>query len=74
MKLKQQKAYNFTLKSEKSVWERSKDGFISTVNSIVKSFGNFVVNIVAASPVIVPAAVVFIILLLKIKKYWKKKV
>ncbi len=74
LEVEEVKAVNFTLKSEKSVWERSKDGFISTVNSIVKSFGNFVVNIVAASPVIVPAAVVFIILLLKIKKYWKKKV
>ena len=64
---------NFTLKSEKGVWERAKEGFISTINSIVRGIGNLIVNLVSSSPILIPAIVIFIILLLKIKKYWKKK-
>jgi len=63
----------FTLKSEKGVWERAKEGFISTINSIVRGIGNLIVNLVSSSPILIPAIVIFIILLLKIKKYWKKK-
>jgi len=56
------------------VWERARDGFISTINSMVRGFGNFIVNIVSSSPVLIPLIVIFVILLLKIKKYWKKKI
>lgn len=74
LEVEEVRAVNFTLRSEKGVWERAKEGFISTVNSIVKGFGNFIVSTVSAAPIVVPAAVVFIILLLRIKKYWKKKI
>ncbi len=65
---------SFAVKGEKGVWERARDGFISTVNSMVRGFGNFIVNIVSSSPVLIPVIVIFLILLLKIKKYWKKKI
>lgn len=64
---------NFTLRSEKGVWERAKEGFIGTVNSIVRGIGNLIVNLVSSSPILIPAIVIFVILLFKIKKYWKKK-
>ncbi|WMJ78944.1 MULTISPECIES: DUF4349 domain-containing protein [unclassified Sedimentibacter] len=64
---------NFTLKSEKGIWERAKEGFINTVNSIVRGFGNMVVAAVTSSPILIPIIIIFIVLLLKIKKYWKKK-
>lgn len=65
---------NFTLKSEKGVWERAKEGFISTVNSIVRGFGNLIVNLVSSSPILIPIIIVFVVLLVKMKKYWKKKI
>ncbi|WP_313341445.1 DUF4349 domain-containing protein [Sedimentibacter sp.] len=74
LEVEEVRAVNFTLRSEKGVWERAKEGFISTVNSIVKGFGNFIVSIVSAAPIVVPAAIVFIILLVKIRKYWKKRI
>lgn len=64
---------NFTLKSEKGVWDRSKEGFIGTVNSIVRGIENLIIGLVSSSPILIPAIVIFIILLLKIKMYWKKK-
>lgn len=64
---------NFTLKSEKGVLERSKEGFIGTINSIVRSIGNLIVSLVSSSPILIPLIAVFAVLLLKVKKYWKKK-
>lgn len=74
LEVEEVKGINFTLKSEKGVLERSKEGFINTVNSIVKGLGNFLVSIVSAAPIVIPAAIVFAILLFRIKKYWKKKI
>lgn len=67
------KDVNFTIKSEKGVWERAKEGFISTVNEIVRGVGNLVVSVVASSPLLIPAIIIFVILLSKVKKYLKKK-
>ncbi len=65
---------SFAIKGEKGVWERAREGFISTINSMVRGFGNFIVNVVSSSPVLIPAIIIFVILILKIKKYWKKKI
>lgn len=73
LEVEEVKEVNFTLKSEKSVWERAKEGFISTVNSIVRGIGNLIVNLVASSPILIPVIIIFIILLMKIRKYWHKK-
>lgn len=66
-------AVNFKLGGEKSIWDRAKDGFIGTINSIVKGFGDFTVYAVSVSPVIIPALAVFAVLLLKVRKYRKQK-
>lgn len=73
LEVEEVKDVNFTLKSEKGVWERAKEGFISTVNSIVRETGNLVVRLISSSPVLIPAIIVLVILLVRIKKYWKKK-
>ncbi len=73
LEVEEVKEVNFTLQSEKGVWDRAKEGFIHTVNGIVRGLGNFIVNIVASLPILVPAIIIFAILLIKIKKYWKKK-
>ncbi len=64
---------NFELKSEKGVLERAREGFINTVNRIVRGTGNLIVNLISSSPILVPAIIIFVILFLKVKKYWKKK-
>lgn len=64
---------NFELKSEKGVLERAKEGFINTVNRIVRGTGNLIVNLISSSPILVPAIIIFVILFMKVKKYWKKK-
>lgn len=67
------KDVNFTLQSEKGIWERAKEGFINTVNGIVRGLGNLVISFIASTPILIPAIIIFVILLNKIKKYWKKK-
>lgn len=73
LEVEEVKEVNFTIQSEKGVWERAKEGFIRTVNEIVRGIGNLVVSFVASSPVLIPVIIIFVILLVKIKKYWKKK-
>lgn len=73
LEVEEVKEINFTLKSEKGVLERSKEGFISTINSIVRGIGNLIVGLISSSPILIPAAIIFAVLLVKIKKYWKKK-
>ena len=73
LEVEEVKEVNFTLKSEKSVWERAKEGFINTVNSIVRGIENLIVNLVSSSPVLIPVIIIFIILLMKIRKYWQRK-
>ena len=65
---------SLTLKTRDSVWDRSRDGFINTVNGIIRSFENLVVNIVSSSPILIPAIIICIAGFLKIRKYWKKKI
>lgn len=73
LEVEEVKEINFTLQSEKGVWERAKEGFISTVNQIVRGIGNLIVSIVASSPLLIPVIIIFVILLSKVRKYWKKK-
>lgn len=65
---------SLTLKAKDSVWERSKNGFITTVNSIIRSIENLVVNIISSSPILVPFIVICLIGFFKIRKYWKRKI
>lgn len=74
LEVEEVKEINFTLKSEKGVLERSKEGFISTINSIVRGVGNLIVGLISSSPILIPAAIIFAVLFVKIKKYWKKKI
>lgn len=66
-------AASLSLKTGKGVWERSRDGFINTVNEIIRALENFVVRIVSSSPVLIPLIIIFIVGFLKIRKYTKKK-
>lgn len=54
LEVEEVKEVNFSLQGEKSVWERAKEGFIYTVNQIVKSIGDLLVSIIASTPVLVP--------------------
>ena len=67
------KEANFNLKSEKGVWGRAKEGFINTINSIARWFGNLVVSLISSAPILIPVVVIFVVLFIKIKKYWEKK-
>lgn len=73
LEVEEVKGVNFALKSEENVWERSKEGFINTVNSIVRGIENFVVSLVSTSPILIPTIIIFVILFMKVKKYWRKK-
>lgn len=64
---------NFAITNQDSVWERAKEGFINTVNGIIRAVENLLIYIVSASPVLIPAVFIFIVLLAKLKKYRKKK-
>lgn len=63
---------SLTLKTKDSVWDRSKEGFINTVNGIIRAVENFIVGIVSSSPILIPAVVICIIGFLKFRKYWKR--
>jgi len=65
---------SLTLKTKDSVWERSKNGFVGTVNGIIRSLENLVVRVVSNSPILIPFVIICIVGFLKIKKYWKKKI
>ena len=64
---------SLTLKARDSVWDRSKDGFINTVNGIIRSLGNLIVSIVSSSPILIPAIIICIVGFIKIRKNWHKK-
>lgn len=63
----------FNLKSEEGIWKRSADGFINTVNRIARGAENLVVHFISLSPVLVPVIIIFIILLIKMKKHQKRE-
>lgn len=65
---------SLTLKTKDSVWERSKNGFINTVNGIIRALENLFVNIVSSLPILIPAIIICIVGFLKIRKYWRKKI
>ena len=60
---------SLTLKSQRSVLERSKEGFINTINSIVRTSEDLLVKIVSSSPILVPVIIIAVVVFLKIKKY-----
>lgn len=65
---------SLTLKTKDSVWDRSKNGFINTVNSIIRALENLVVNLVSSSPILLPFIVICLVGFFKIRKYWKGKI
>ena len=64
---------NFEITNKESVWERAKEGFINTVNGIIRAVENLIIYIVSNSPVLIPAVIIFIVVLVKFRKYRKKK-
>ena len=64
---------SLALKTKDSVWDRSKDGFINTVNGIIRSVENLFVSIVSSSPILIPAIIICIVGFIKIRKYWRRK-
>ncbi len=65
---------SLTLKSKDSVWERSKNGFITTINGIIRSIENLIVSIISSSPILIPFIVICLVGFFKIRKYWKKRI
>ena len=63
---------SLSLKAKEGVWDRSKNGFINTVNSIIRNIENLVVNIISSSPILIPFIIICIVGFFKIKKYWRK--
>lgn len=62
---------SLSLKAKEGVWDRSKNGFINTVNSIIRNIENLVVNIISSSPILIPFIIICIVGFFKIRKYWK---
>jgi len=65
---------SLTLKTKDSVWERSRDGFINSVNGIIRSLENLLVGIVSSLPILIPAIIICIVGFLKLRKYWKREI
>lgn len=66
-------AANINLAGQDSMWEKSKEGFINTVNSIIRTFENLLIYIVSVSPILIPAIIILVIVLLRVKKYVKNR-
>jgi len=64
---------NFAIRNQDSVWERAKEGFINTVNSVIRTVENLLIYIVSIAPVFIPVLIIFVILLAKFNKYRKSK-
>lgn len=64
---------SLTLKTKDGVWDRSKNGFIDTVNGIIRTLENLLIYLVSNSPILIPAIIICIVGFLKIRKYWKPK-
>ena len=64
---------NFNLKGEKGIWDRAKEGFINTINSIFRWLENLVVDLISLSPILIPVILIFVVLFIKIKKHWQRK-
>jgi len=62
---------NFTITNQDSVWERAKEGFINTVNGIIRAVENLLIYLVSVSPVLIPAVIILIVILAKFKKFRK---
>jgi len=65
---------SLTLKTKDSVWERSRDGFINSVNGIIRSLENLFVGIVSSLPILIPAIIICIVGFLKLRKHWKREI
>ncbi|KAF5035633.1 hypothetical protein DSECCO2_583540 [anaerobic digester metagenome] len=66
-------AADFNLASKNNVWYKSKEGFIMTVNSIIRTFENLLIYIVSVSPILIPAIIILVIVLVRVKKYMKNR-
>jgi len=63
---------NLTIANRESLWERSKEGFINTINGIVDIAENIVIFIISLSPVLIPIIILLIIIYIKVKKNKKR--
>ncbi|MGB4439865.1 MAG: DUF4349 domain-containing protein [Sedimentibacter sp.] len=64
---------NFAITNQDSVWERAKEGFINTVNGVIRTVENLLIYIVSIAPVLIPVVIIFVILVSKFNKYRKSK-
>jgi negative regulator of sigma E activity len=64
---------DFDLASKDNMWDKSKEGFINTVNSIIRTFENLLIYIVSVSPILIPAIIILVIVLVRVKKYLKNR-
>ncbi len=55
------------------LWTRAKEGFIDTINGIIRAAEDFIVFLIANSPIIVMLVVVIVIVLTFVRKKLKKK-
>jgi hypothetical protein len=58
--------------SRENVWDRARDGFINTVNSLVKLGENIIIWMVSSSPILIPVLIILIIIFIRIRKRIKK--
>lgn len=66
-------AADFNIASKDNMWDKSKEGFINTVNSIIRTFENLLIYIVSVSPILIPTIIILVIVLVKVKKIMKNR-
>ena len=65
---------NFAISHGDSVWERARDGFINTVNSILKFGENLIIWLISISPLLLPILIIVaIIIIIRRKKLKNNK-
>jgi len=64
---------NLTMSDGGNVWERAKEGFISTINGIIEIGENFIIALISFIPILVPVIIILIIVLIKLRKSKSKQ-
>jgi len=57
---------------DKNLWQKSKEGFINTVNRITGFIGSFVIAVISFSPIIIGILIIALIAIIIIRKNIKK--
>lgn len=63
---------NLSLSDRDNIWERAKEGFVSTVNRIIEIGENIMILLISITPVLVPVLIVIIVIWIKHKKSKKE--